>query len=247
MNEKKEIKDVMIISTKDLSPQEIADFGCKAAVVLKDIVDKTKSKVNIKGNDYLKFEAWQTIGKFYGSTVIIEWTKPIMRGVDVFGYEARANVVDKDGRIISSAESSCSKDDPNWEHRGMFQIRSMAQTRACSKAFRNVYSWVVVLAGYQATPAEEMVDDEPDVKRMAPAKAVPANNTPVAQRPKNPVCVTCKKAVTEKVYDYSMNNFGMSLCFDHQNEFKKQNGVRTSTPDDGVDYSEFEKENDEEY
>jgi len=32
----------------------------------------------------------------------------------------------------------------------------MAQTRACAKALRNVLAWVVVLAGYRATPAEEM-------------------------------------------------------------------------------------------
>ena len=37
-----------------------------------------------------------------------------------------------------------------------FQLRSMAQTRACAKAFRNVLAWVVVLAGYKPTPAEEM-------------------------------------------------------------------------------------------
>ena len=30
------------------------------------------------------------------------------------------------------------------------------QTRACAKALRNVLSWVVVLAGYRPTPAEEM-------------------------------------------------------------------------------------------
>ena len=38
----------------------------------------------------------------------------------------------------------------------LFQLRSMAQTRACSKCLRNVLAWVVVLAGYRPTPAEEM-------------------------------------------------------------------------------------------
>lgn len=37
-----------------------------------------------------------------------------------------------------------------------FQLRSMAQTRAASKAFRLALSWVVVLAGFKSTPAEEM-------------------------------------------------------------------------------------------
>ena len=38
----------------------------------------------------------------------------------------------------------------------LFQLASMAQTRANAKALRNVLSWVVVLAGYKPTPAEEM-------------------------------------------------------------------------------------------
>jgi hypothetical protein len=32
----------------------------------------------------------------------------------------------------------------------------MAQTRASSKALRQAFAWVAVLAGYAATPAEEM-------------------------------------------------------------------------------------------
>lgn len=42
----------------------------------------------------------------------------------------------------------------------LFQLRSMAQTRACAKALRQVFAWVVVLAGYKPTVAEEM-DGEP--------------------------------------------------------------------------------------
>lgn len=45
----------------------------------------------------------------------------------------------------------------------LFQLRSMAQTRAGAKALRNALAWVVVLAGYKPTPAEEMPrHDEPD-------------------------------------------------------------------------------------
>jgi hypothetical protein len=57
----------------------------------------------------------------------------------------------------------------------MFQLRSMAQTRACAKAFRNVLAWVVVLAGYRGTPAEE-------VDGMAGAKTEDQKNPPEEQR-----------------------------------------------------------------
>ena len=43
-----------------------------------------------------------------------------------------------------------------------FQLKSMSQTRAISKVHSNVLKWVVVLAGYNPTPAEEVeeTDDE---------------------------------------------------------------------------------------
>ena len=42
----------------------------------------------------------------------------------------------------------------------LFQLRSMAQTRANAKALKNRFAWIVVLAGYSATPAEEMTTDD---------------------------------------------------------------------------------------
>lgn len=42
----------------------------------------------------------------------------------------------------------------------LFQLRSMAQTRAGARALRQVFAWVVVLAGYKPSVAEEMTGDE---------------------------------------------------------------------------------------
>ena len=42
----------------------------------------------------------------------------------------------------------------------LFQLRSMAQTRAEAKALKGVFSWFVVLAGYKPTPAEELTGHE---------------------------------------------------------------------------------------
>lgn len=56
----------------------------------------------------------------------------------------------------------------------LFQLRSMAQTRAQVKALRSIFSWVVVMAGYQPTPAEELTGNEfgEDQGGEEPRKAV---------------------------------------------------------------------------
>ena len=55
----------------------------------------------------------------------------------------------------------------------LFQLRSMAQTRALSKVIANKFKWVVVLAGYGATPAEEMTGNEfaPEAEKNPPPSA----------------------------------------------------------------------------
>lgn len=75
-----------------------------------------------------------------------------------------------------------------------FQLRSMAQTRACAKAFRQVLSWVVVLGGFRPNVAEEMIEsqlgpDEPQQTRQpvqqpqrASEKAKAATTQPEPQK-----------------------------------------------------------------
>lgn len=66
----------------------------------------------------------------------------------------------------------------------MFQLRSMAQTRACAKALRNVLAWVVVLAGYKPTVVEELTGDEegsePKKEPVAPTRASASAEAPAA-------------------------------------------------------------------
>ncbi len=114
----------------------------------------------IGNKDYLEFGAWQTLGRFFGSTVGVEWTKPVVdeKGA-IRGYEARAEVL-QHGVRISAAEASCLRAERNWASRDEFALKSMAQTSASAKALRNAFGWVAELAGYASTPAEEMVVEE---------------------------------------------------------------------------------------
>lgn len=66
----------------------------------------------------------------------------------------------------------------------LFQLRSMAQTRSSSKAIRNAMGWVVVLAGYRPTPAEELPVEEVPNTPQAPAAAPAAAEKPKKGRGK---------------------------------------------------------------
>lgn len=77
--------------------------------------------------------------------------------VDGFDWEARVEVF-KDGSLIAGAEAMVSRSEDSWKTRDDHALRSMAQTRATGKAIAGAARWIVALAGYSATPAEEMPD-----------------------------------------------------------------------------------------
>jgi hypothetical protein len=149
------MEEAKAITIRKQSPKQITAFGLKASKQLMDIVTQTNWTVNIQGNKYLRFEGWQTVGKFFGYTVKTEDTKYVEFG-EAKGFEAKAVVLDNKGTVIGGAEAICMNDEKNWAGKPLYALKSMAQTRASAKAFRQILSWVVVLAGYSPTPMEEI-------------------------------------------------------------------------------------------
>lgn len=171
---------VIISESHDITmsnpPAVVLEEAKKAAVALRDVIAKKSRPVMFNGEQYLEFEDWQTVGRFYGITAKVISTAPIsMEGAT--GFEARAVAYHvASGREISGADSMCLTDEKNWAQKPLFQLRSMAQTRACAKALRNVLAWVVVLAGYKPTPYEEMSSMEKGSKQtVQPQRASAAS------------------------------------------------------------------------
>jgi len=137
-------------------PAKVLQEAKEAADALIDVVKNKKRPVVFNGEQYLEFEDLQTLARFYDITAKVRHTSFVQYD-KVSGFEASAEaILVATGQVISSADAMCLNDEPNWSKKPMFQLRSMAQTRACAKSLRNVLAWVVVLAGYRPTPAEEM-------------------------------------------------------------------------------------------
>lgn len=139
-------------------PQKDIENAQKAAKALMAVIAATKP-LEMNGKRYLYFEHWQTVGQFFNSTVGIEWTKELIEGEQFYGYEAKAVIYNPQGIVVGGAESMCTIDENNWSNKPKFQLKSMAQTRAMAKALRSRFGFIAVLAGVEATPAEEMMGD----------------------------------------------------------------------------------------
>jgi hypothetical protein len=116
-----------------------------------------------KEAEYVTVEGWEVLGTMLGivpDTRIVEEMKNDKGRV--IGFKARATLYQHpildDGKIVggtvlSTAEAYCTKDDFQKKY---FSMASMAQTRALGKAYRMALSWVMKMAGFEPTPAEDM-------------------------------------------------------------------------------------------
>ena len=173
------------ITPAKLSPQEQVDKASEMARVLQDVVNQANLSKDFGGQkDHLEYEAWQTIGQFFNCTPVTEWTKPISEGDKIVGWESRVKVVNVEGRIIAAAESMCMRDEPNWKTKPNYALRSMSQTRAAGKALRSVFAFVAVLAGYSATPSEEMMDTFNSSRKKSESKPDKTDTKPTAKQVK---------------------------------------------------------------
>jgi hypothetical protein len=178
-------------------PNKVLKEAIKAAEALKKVIDAKPHKIILNGETYLENEDWLTVARFYGVTSRIRSTKYVTFGEGEFavrGFEAIAEafLVER-GEVISMAESMCLNDEKTWGSKPLFQLRSMAQTRASSRVLRQVLGWVVVLAGYKATPAEEMQQ----------------NGMPFT---KGKLCYECGEDVMEEESVNTKRKYGKTLC-----------------------------------
>jgi hypothetical protein len=135
-------------------PLEIIGKATRIAEALSKVLRDQKLTSNISGREHVRVEGWTLLGTMLGVHPVVEWTRPVSDG-----WEARVEARTLAGAVVGAAEAECLRTERTWKSRDDYALRSMAQTRAVSKALRGPLGFVVTLAGFEATPAEEMPSD----------------------------------------------------------------------------------------
>jgi hypothetical protein len=154
--------------TPAMFDQAIEDASLKAKTLAR-IVEAQHLYTKMGQGKHIHVEAWITIGKGYGLTAAVLPDAEILYNPEggETGAKAQAVIYDASGMVVGGAPGFCMRSG-NWQSKPIEQLISMAGTRAVSKAFRLLLSYVVVLAGYSPTPYEEMDNDR--VVNAAPAR-----------------------------------------------------------------------------
>lgn len=135
-------------------PDQLVNF----AKTLKQVIVDQKLYVNIQGKNYALVEAWQFAGGVLQVLPVVTALEDLSFDTDDL-YKYRAVVELRrvgSGEVIGCGIAICNNKEKGKQYFDEYAIASMAQTRAIGKAYRNAFGWLMKLAGYEATPAEEM-------------------------------------------------------------------------------------------
>jgi len=146
-------ESVQLGTIQAVSPSDVIVRASAVARELKKIINAQKLFKSIKGREYVYVEGWSTLGAMLGVLPREESSVELEDG----SYEAVVELIRaSDGAVVGRASAICGMDEDKWANSPRFARRSMATTRATGKAYRLGYSWIMTLAGYAPTPAEEM-------------------------------------------------------------------------------------------
>lgn len=157
--------DVNLFRTDD--PLEVLPKATAVADQLKALVDRQGLIARIRGKEHPLVEAWQTLGSMLGVTAVCVHTEALK---DRHGKPAYLATVEARfrGEVVGRADAMCSTSESRWSSADDYALLSMAQTRATSKALKGPLGWVMKIAGYSSTPAEEMPDEPPTQQQQDP-------------------------------------------------------------------------------
>ncbi len=163
-----EYREIQLGALSAASPRAVVERAVEVATELAKIVREKKLSRAISGREYVYVEGWTTLGAMLG-VVPREVSTAEQENGDYCAVVELVRV--SDGAVIGRGSAILGTDETAWANRPRYARRSMCVTRATGKAFRLTFSWVMKLAGYEPTPAEEM---EPEAER--PAKAIEPPN-----------------------------------------------------------------------
>jgi hypothetical protein len=171
------------------SGAQLVAGAAELAGTLRDVIERQQLYVTLSGRKFVRCEGWTTLSTMLGVTPhLVELREE--DGIFIARVELRRL---NDGMVIGSAEAECGSPDevdkngkPTWASRPRYARRAMAQTRAVSRVCRQCFSWVMTLAGFEATPAEEyepvIVAGDTPRERVSSARSPEASDDPLISK-----------------------------------------------------------------
>lgn len=177
-------------------PTEIVLRATEVAKVLTKVIKDQHLSRNIQGREYVYVTGWSTLGAMLG--IMARETPGGTYAREDGSYVGSVDLIRvSDGMVIGGGTAVVGMDEKDrdgkltWGARPEYARRSMAVTRAAGKAYRLTLAWIMALAGFEGTPAEEMdglnLNDDDGFSKPKPKAPQTAQAPRRATQPAAPV------------------------------------------------------------
>lgn len=187
-------------------PVAVLDKAAAVAKALARVIAKQQLFTVIGTKKYVHVEGWTLLGSMLGVFPRVEWSRKLENG-----WEARVEaVVASTGAVIGAGEAECLRSEGTWAKREDYALRGMAQTRAISRAMRGPLGFVVQLAGFATTPAEEMptANEEYDRRRAVIESQGAGTPPPLSPTPASPGAASPPQKTAEQIFSDTRAKIG---------------------------------------
>lgn len=203
------MKELTIKNNYDISqPVQMVSMS----QVLKKHIIEQKLFTPIAGKNYVQVEGWQFAGGLMGIYPRIANVENLSSDKEI-KWRADVEVVRmKDDKVLSKGFAVCSNKEGKKKGFDEYAILSMAQTRAIGKAYRNLIGWVMKLAGYEATPTEEMAKMGEEIKTPTTPQKLKTETTKTETPKIEAECSECGNPITKAEAVFSKRIYKKQLC-----------------------------------
>lgn len=124
--------------------------------LLKDFVNKNKLALEKNGKTYLMVDAWQYVCRMKGLIPTFISNKTDADDKGVFSVITTCELRNSNGVLVSQSSTVAASNEEFLSDKPEYAVWGMSETRALSRAVKNVFGYIARDAGYQATPWEEI-------------------------------------------------------------------------------------------
>lgn len=194
------------------SPSQLAEFS----KTLKEFIVKQNLYTQIQGKNYVNVEGWQFAGISTGIIPIIKSVEKIDSQGEI-KYRAEVELR-KGDQTMGYGVAICSNKEGHRKTADEYVIASMAQTRAIGKAYRNLFSYLMKMASFEPTPAEEIEVEPKEATKHTISEVVEGYNKMISESK-----TEAKKRITLRRIKQGLDNGVINKkTFD---ELKLKNGL----------------------
>lgn len=154
-----------------VSPKELMAYAIEIADTLSSVLRDRGMTQKFGAGEHVKSEGWQLAGSLLGFTNTEGPSKELPDGS--FEAEIHLKSIATD-RVVAKASARCGTDEATWKNKPKYARRSMAYTRAIGRVYAQNFRWIIQLAGYNPTPAEEMEEVSTPSRPAPPTRATSA-------------------------------------------------------------------------